>query len=100
MVLVHADQHQRAGEPEPQGDRANAPQLDETPKASAPLPGEQNASVVFALEDHGYSTSSFICKSGIKIDMAMNPTAPPRATIMIGSSKLVSATTRVSTSAS
>ena len=36
--------------------------------------------------------------SGIRIDSAMNPTAPPMSTIISGSSKLVSACTRVSTS--
>ena len=42
-----------------------------------------------------YCTSSFIWMSGIKMAMAMKPTTPPSSTIISGSSKLVSATTRV-----
>src|SRR6478735_6756487 len=99
-MLTHAARHQQGQDPQAERDWAHLAELDETPQASAPLPGEQDPAVVLALQDHGYSTSSFICKSGIRIAIAMKPTAPPRATIMIGSSKLVSATTRVSTSAS
>src|SRR5437868_3964587 len=99
-MFLQANQQQNSGKPQPERDRAHPPQHEQTPQASPPLPGKQDATVVFALQDHGYSTSSFICSRGIRIDIAMKPTAPPSATIMIGSSKLVSATTRVSTSAS
>ena len=45
----------------------------------------------------GYWTKSFIWISGIKIEKAMKPTAPPRMTMMSGSMRLVIAVTRVST---
>jgi hypothetical protein len=99
-VLVQANQDQQGSDAQAERNGANPPHFDHAPQPAAPLPGEQDAAVVCALEDHGYSTSSFICNSGIKIAMAMKPTAAPIATIMIGSSKLVKATTRVSTSAS
>jgi len=46
-------------------------------------------------DDHG--PKSFIWMSGIRIAKAMKPTEPPMRTIIIGSRRLVSACTRVST---
>jgi len=85
-----AHEHRRTHSSDPQP-------ADEAP---SPFPGKEDAPVGGTSSRSHQSTSWFIWIRGIRIAMAMNPTTPPSKTIITGSSKLVSATTLVSTSAS
>ena len=83
---------------------ASARAHEERAQAAPPLPREKDLRLVCRLPRTGpprhCCMKSFIWMNGIRIANAMNPTVPPMKTIMSGSSKLVSAETRVSTCAS
>ena len=95
-ILVDGHDRDRCEAAEEEDPRAPS---SENPDETAPLlPRKEDSGLVVAAGGHGlyHSMKSFIWMSGIRIANAMKPTAPPMTIIMSGSSRLVSAWTRVS----
>src|SRR6185369_4245138 len=101
VALPHAQDGDRAEHAAHHQNRADSPEHEQAAQPATPFPGESDPPLAgeTSRRDHHW-TNSFIWINGIKMAMAMKPTTPPRSTIINGSSRLVSATTRVSTSAS
>src|SRR6478609_5157764 len=101
VALSHTQDRDRAEHTDHHQERAHSAEHEQAPEPPAAFPRESDPPLAGEASGRGHHwTSSFIWMSGIKMAMAMKPTTPPSNTIIRGSSKLVSATTRVSTSAS
>src|SRR5262249_28152036 len=89
------DNHRRPGDERPRAGNAAPP-----PEATSPFPREEDRLVLRTSSRHDYPAKFDIWMSGMRIEIAMKPTAPPITTIISGSRRLVSICTRVSTSES
>jgi len=96
VTLTRANPEEERDDAAGEQDGAEPVQAEATQQPSSPLPREEDPPFS-ARPPHHHSTNWFIWMSGMRIAIAMNPTIAPITTMMIGSSRLVSVATLVST---